>query len=529
MAARSAQTVLQLGWGRRRQGFLQPRLASVGWSQVARAATETDAMPTLSHGERKLRSQEELPGPSVLGSLYWIFVKGYITRLHELQIIHKKMYGPLWRSKFGPYMNINIASAQLMEEVLRQEGKYPMRSDMAAWKEHRDQRNWAYGPFTEEGKQWHHLRSILNQRMLKPKEAALYIGAINEVVSDLIQKLYYLRETSQSGVMVRDLTNELYQFTFEGIAYILFETRIGCLQKKIPPKTQEFIDAIGCMMKTSAYVTLIPKWAQNLFPYWERYIEAWDTIFNFAKTLIDKKMENIQARLERGEKVEGEYLTYLLSSDKLNTHEVYGSIPELLLAGVDTTSNTLSWALYHLAKDQEIQSSLYKEVIDVIPEDRLPGIEDIQKMPLLKAVIKETLRLYPVVPSNARIGVEKEIVVRDFCFPKMTMFHLCHFAISHDETEFPEPYKFIPERWFRDKGMMHHPFGSIPFGYGVRACLGRRIAELEMYVSLIRIMKVFEVKPDPNGGEVTAISRITMAPGNPINLQFIERSSTALP
>lgn len=133
-------------------------------------------------------------------------------------------------------------------------------------------------------------------------------------------------------------------------------------------------------------------------------------------------------------------------------------------------------------------------------------------------------RLYPVVPGNGRLTVDNEVVVDTYWFPKeagswswssstfplqlpffisldvlflpflpwfpwQTQFHLCHYAASHDEGEFPNPERFLPERWLRQGTLRlpHHPYSSIPFGVGVRACVGKRVAELEMYFALSRV------------------------------------------
>ncbi|XP_010126260.1 PREDICTED: sterol 26-hydroxylase, mitochondrial [Chlamydotis macqueenii] len=402
-------------------------------------------------------------------------------RLPVVTLMSRRIYGPIWKSTFGHYENINIGSPVVLEQLLRQEGKYPMRSDMALWKEHRDTRRLPYGPFTEEGERWYRLRQVLNKRLLKPSEA----------------------------VLVGDVANLLYRFALEGISYILFETRIGCLKQQVPAETQRFIDSINLMFKNSIFATVLPRWSRKVLPFWDRYLDSWDTIFAFGKTLIDRKMEELEGQVERGKEVSG-YLSYLLASGRLSLDEVYGSVAELLLAGVDTTSNTLSWALYHLSRDLGIQETLYQELKAVVPSNRFPGAEDIPKMPMLRAVIKETLRVYPVVPTNARVFYEKDIVIGDYFFPKNTLFVLAHYAISHDETYFPEPERFLPQRWLRGHGSPHHPFSSIPFGYGVRACVGRRIAELEMHLALARIIQAFEVRPDPRGVEVKSVSRIVL-------------------
>lgn len=73
-----------------------------------------------------------------------------------------------------------------------------------------------------------------------------------------------------------------------------------------------------------------------------------------------------------------------------------------------------------------------------------------------------------------------------------TQFVFCHYVVSRDPSTYPDPESFQPQRWLRkgqakDSAKTHHPFGSVPFGYGVRACMGRRIAELEMHLLLTRV------------------------------------------
>uniref|UniRef100_A0A667YPJ6 Cytochrome P450, family 27, subfamily A, polypeptide 1, gene 2 n=1 Tax=Myripristis murdjan TaxID=586833 RepID=A0A667YPJ6_9TELE len=401
----------------------------------------------------------------------------------------KQLYGPIYR---GGLKSVSLNSVKLLEEILRKDEKFPSRGDMSLWTEYRDMKGLGYGPFTEEGERWYNLRAMLNKRMLHPKDSVQYGGVINEVVTDLLKRIYYLRQNSPTGDLVTNVSNELYRFSLEGISSILFESRIGCLEKEIPAGTQDFIDSIAQMFSNSMAVMVMPKWTRNLLPYWGRYIAGWEGIFKFAGKLIDKKMEAIQQRVDKNQEVEGEYLTYLLSNTQMTSKEVYGSIAELLLAGVDTTSNTLMWAMYLLSRYPEAQDTLYKEVSRCVPADQIPSAQEVMQMPYLKAVIKEALRMYPVVPMNARIITEKDVVIGGYHFPKKTVFTLCHYAISHDEKTFPEPWKFKPERWLRDGRERPNPFGSIPFGFGVRGCVGRRIAELEMYLSLSRVTPAYD-------------------------------------
>ncbi|XP_029935908.1 cytochrome P450 [Myripristis murdjan] len=491
------------------------------WDQRRRDASTT----TVAEGNSKLKTMEDLNGPSFLTSLYWLFIKGYFQTTHQMQIEHSKIYGPLWKSKYGPLVIVNVANAELIEQVLRQEGRHPVRTDMPHWRAYRELRNQAHGPLTEMGAKWQRIRSILNPRMLKPKHVSSYSNAINMVVTDFIDKVAWLRDTHGQGVMVHDLAGELYKFAFEGICSVLFETRMGCLNEVVPEQTQKFIVSVGEMFRLSQLVILFPKSTWPYLPFWKQFVAAWDYLFKVAEELVQQKIDDVQEKLQLGQPVEGEYLTHLLLSEQMTVTEILGSITELLLAGVDTTSNTISWTLYHMAKEPEIQEKLYQEVISVCPGEKVPTSDDIANMPYLKAVIRETLRLYPVVPGNARLTVENEIVVGDHLFPKKTLFHLCHYAVSYDEKVFPDPHTFLPERWLRggEDRSKQHPFGSVPFGFGIRACLGRRVAELEMYLLLSRLIKQYEVKQDPAGTTVKAITRTLMAPATSINLQFLDR------
>lgn len=469
---------------------------------------------------------DDLPGPSLATTAYWLFVKGYADKSHAMQVEHKRLYGPIWRSRFGPFDVVNVATAELLAQVIRQEGRYPVRTDLPHWKEYRDMRGQAYGIHVDTGPEWYRIRSALNPKMLKLKEVAAYAPIIHEVVSDLLQRVELLRLRSPDQATVKDLASELYKFGFEGISSILFETRLGCLQEEIPTDTLQFISAVNDMLALSETVLFFPRWTRHIFPFWKRFVQAWDDLYDVARRLIDKKVKEIHDQVERGEEVEGMYLTYLLSSNKLSLGEVYISLTELLLGGVDTTSNTLSWTLYHLARDAEAQNRLYNEIASVCPNKELPTAEHLTRMPYMKAVIKETLRMYPVVPGNGRLTVDSEVIVDNYWFPKKTQFHLCHYAVSHDESNFPEPERFVPDRWLRDSPSrsQHHPYSSVPFGVGVRACVGKRVAELEMYFALSRLMQHYEVRTEEGAPSIQPKTRTLLIPSKPIDLQFVPRA-----
>uniref|UniRef100_A0A674PJU0 Cytochrome P450, family 27, subfamily A, polypeptide 1, gene 3 n=2 Tax=Takifugu rubripes TaxID=31033 RepID=A0A674PJU0_TAKRU len=486
---------------------------------AGRVSTVPASPPNLRF---KPRTVEDLPRVSLWELLYRLTFQGFHSHMHELQILEKGRYGPIYRNGMNA---VSVSTAKLLEEVLRNDDKFPNRGDMSIWKEYRDLRGYGYGPFTEKDERWYNLRAVLNKRMLRPKDALQYGDTIGEVVTDFIRRIYFLRQRSPTGDVVTDLNNELYHFSLEAIASILFETRLGCLEEEIPTGTQDFINAISQMFSNNFQVFLMPKWSRGVLPYWRRYVAGWDGIFSFATRLIDRKMEFIQQHLDNNQNVEGEYLTYLLSNTQMSIKDVYGSVSELLLAGVDTTSNTLTWTLHLLSKYPQCQEILFKEVSTSVPADRAPSAEEVTRMPYLRAVVKESLRMFPVIPMNGRILADKDVMIGGYQFSKNTAFNFSHYAIGRDEDTFPEPATFMPERWLQDSHNRPNAFGAIAFGFGVRGCVGRRIAELEMYSFLCHLMRHFEIKPDPKMGELKSVCRTVLIPDKPVSLRFLDRGS----
>ncbi|XP_063071962.1 25-hydroxyvitamin D-1 alpha hydroxylase, mitochondrial [Engraulis encrasicolus] len=497
------------------------RSASPLLKWVERCVEGTAVGTARQSDTHQLRTLAEMPGPTMFSFAWDLFGKRGLSRLHELQLEGYQRYGPMWKASFGPILTVHVAEPHLIEQVLRQEGQHPMRSDLSSWKDYRNLRGHGYGLLTAEGEEWQAVRSLLGKHTLRPKAVEAYDGTLNGVVTDLLRKLRLRRQQHPHGV-VTDISTEFYRFGLEGISSVLFESRLGCLEPVVPEETERFIQSINTMFVMTLLTMAMPRWMHQLFPKpWDTFCQCWDYMFQFAKGHIDERLKTEAEKVARGEEIEGRYLTYFLSRTNMPMKSVYSNVTELLLAGVDTISGTLSWSLYELARHPDIQESLRAEVKAVMGDRLIPGAADVARMPFLKAVVKEVLRLYPVIPANARV-VHRDIKVGDYLLPKNTLITLCQFATSRDPAQFPEPHSFVPQRWLnRDEG--HHPYASLPFGVGKRSCIGRRIAELELYLAIARIVTQFEVRPDPEGGEVRPMTRTLLVPESEINLMFVER------
>lgn len=121
--------------------------------------------------------------------------------------------------------------------------------------------------------------------------------------------------------------------------------------------------------------------------------------------------------------------------------------------------------------------------------------DNMKNLPYLRACIKESLRLYPVAPVNSRTTTQ-EIVIQDFTIPKNTDIIMPMTTLMRDEMYFSNADQFVPERWLRGNELckVSDPFVYLPFGFGARACVGKRIAMMELEVVLINILKNFKVQ-----------------------------------
>ncbi|XP_076967351.1 25-hydroxyvitamin D-1 alpha hydroxylase, mitochondrial [Tamandua tetradactyla] len=473
-------------------------------------------------------SLADIPGPSTPGFLAELFCKGGLSRLHELQVQNSKRFGPVWSASFGTVRTVFVAAPALLEQLLRQEGSLPERCSFSPWVEHRRHRQRACGLLTAEGEEWQRLRSLLAPLLLHPQAAASYAGTLDNVVRDLVRRLRRQRGRGAGPPsLVRDVAGEFYKFGLEGIAAVLLGSRLGCLEAEVPPDTEAFIRAVGSVFVSTLLTMAMPNWLHRLVPGpWARLCRDWDQMFAFAQKQVERQ-EAEEAMRSQGRPEEdrrpGPHLASVLFQEELPVSSILGNVTELLLAGVDTVSNTLSWALYELSRHPDIQKALHSEITAVLGSCAHPPATILSQLPLLKAVVKEVLRLYPVVPGNSRVP-DKDIRVGDYIIPKNTLVTLCHYATSRDPAQFPEPNSFHPARWLGE-GPSPHPFASLPFGFGKRSCIGRRLAELELQMALAQILTHFEVQPEPGAAPVRPMTRTVLVPERSINLQFLDRES----
>ena len=509
--------------------------------------------PSLSRFSSSLNSDaakepikliSDLPGPislPIIGTSWTLFAgaKGqpFRKRMLTSQLEDVKKYGKIFRTQSPGTTQVSVADPADVAKVLRAEPKYPKRISLPFLDYHRGKRQKIPGVFFADGPEWYKHRSVLSKRMLRPKEVADYASGFNEIVTDFIHRLRSVREPSGSEKEneVCDLDNELFKWSFESVAMMLFDKRFGCLEPEVNREAQIFITAVGDFLYNLMGAGFLPTWFYKIYetPQLKKLLSSMDTMYEYAELFIRRKIHDLEEQQYKSQSSDSfassdkaGFFEFLLSSGKLTKDDLLATVIDVLFAGVDTTSNTMQWVLYMMAKNPDKQDILRQEVLSVLGDTTLATPTTLAKMPYLKAWVRETLRLYPFI-AIPREPTE-DLILSGYLIPGGTaQVIFLFFAMGRDEEVFENAEAFKPERWLRKKDFVSteavEAFSSIPFGFGTRMCVGRRIAELELYLLLARIVQQFEISYPPDAEKVECLTRGVTIPDRAVRVKFVDR------
>uniref|UniRef100_A0A340TBH6 Cytochrome P450 n=1 Tax=Anopheles minimus TaxID=112268 RepID=A0A340TBH6_9DIPT len=181
----------------------------------------------------------------------------------------------------------------------------------------------------------------------------------------------------------------------------------------------------------------------------------------------------------------------------MTQNELAAQVFIFFLAGFETSSTTMNFCLYELAKNSELQERLRKEINRALEAnggeltyDVVMGIEYLNK------VVDETLRKYPPLESITR-APEQDYTIpgTKHVIPKGTMVQIPIYALHHDPEYYPEPERFDPERFQPEVANARPPYVYMPFGEGPRICIGMRFGMMQTKVGLITLLRQFRFSP----------------------------------
>lgn len=361
------------------------------------------------------------------------------------------------------------------------------------------------GLLTSEGE--HHLKQ---RRLVQPAFHRARIAAYAGTMTGAAMK----RQTEWRDGMSLDANRAMMMITLDIVAATLFGADVGAESTEIGSALDDVFEAF-----TIGYGPLTP--LLDLIPSpKKRRLTA-------GKKRVDATIDRIIAERRKSGEDTGDLLSMLLHATDtegdgtgMSDQQLRDEAITLFIAGHETTANALSWTWLLLARSPDAERALHDEV-DRVLGDRLPTMDDLPQLPMTRAIVAESMRLYPPAYIVGRRSTEP-YSVGGFDFPARTLFLAPQFIVHRDPRWWTEPERFLPERWLDAAATAARPkMAYFPFGAGTRICVGEQFAWMEAMLVLATLARRWRVRVDGPDPELEPI--ITLRPKDGLSARLEKR------
>lgn len=191
------------------------------------------------------------------------------------------------------------------------------------------------------------------------------------------------------------------------------------------------------------------------------------------------------------------------SGEGMTDEQLRDQVLTMLMAGHETTANALSWAYYSLSRNPKVEEEMIREVDEVLP-DKMPEFEDLRRLPYVKMVIEESMRMYAPAWFFGR-SVTRDDSMAGYVIPADSMVIVSPHVVHHHPDFWDRPSEFDPSRFDPSRSEKRHQYAYIPFGGGAHFCVGKNLAMMEAVIVMASVTKRFRLdrvpgyvaQPDP--------------------------------
>jgi cytochrome P450 len=201
--------------------------------------------------------------------------------------------------------------------------------------------------------------------------------------------------------------------------------------------------------------------------------------------------------------------------NNLEFGEIDAEINIMLNAGSTTTAIALANVMFHLLKHPHILAKLREEIDRALdPDEIIAPYDSVKNLPYLRACLDESLRIVsPTTQNLGRVTPPEGMQILDDFIPGGVSVSMSAHVVHHDATVFPEPEKYIPERWLGEAGKKLQPY-FLAFSAGARGCIGRNISYLEQTVLIASLLHRYEFALPSPEFEVSRLETMNMLVGD---------------
>jgi cytochrome P450 len=311
-----------------------------------------------------------------------------------------------------------------------------------------------------------------------------------------------------------DLSIEMNRLTLAVVGETLFGSEMGGEAQEIAESLTVIIENFNRM--------LLPLWS-----VWRKLPTKANRRLHEAQARLDETIYRVITQRRAEARDHGDLLSMLLAAEdaddprhRLSDAEVRDQAMTLFIAGHETTANALSWTWHLLSQNEPARARMQAEIDAVLGPDRLPGYDDVAKLPYTTAVFSESLRLFPPVWVVGRRAME-DVTIGEVEVPARTIVLASQYLMHRDERYWPRAAEFLPERWL-DETVVRPKFAYFPFGGGARICIGDGFAWTEGVVMLAVMARRWRFEAVPGPG-VEMNPSVTLRPKN--GLRMVVRSA----
>ncbi|XP_050457807.1 cytochrome P450 315a1, mitochondrial [Cataglyphis hispanica] len=441
------------------------------------------------------------------GTMLSLMMAGGAQKLHEYVDRRHRKLGPVFKEQIGPLWIVFVNSPDEFRKIfLRLEGPTPQHFIPEAWRLYNEIRAQRRGLIFMDGDEWLHFRRILNKTMLLPNPTKFMCAPCQEIAENLARKWMCY---SLAGSAIPNMECQLYQWSIEVMLATLIGSRWRDCEQHLRPEAEHLALMLHQIFVYSSTLSMMPaKLAMRLrLPAWTKFVRTADEILVTVRNLVLKMIF-----------LESDGLLRMMINDGIGNDDAIRIVTDFIIAAGDTTAISMQWALLLLSDRPELQDQLFHDIKDLPPEEIL-------RHPLLKGVWKEALRLHPVAPFLSRYMLADN-TIGDYFVAKGDLVVLSIYSSGRDGNDFPEPNEFRPERWIRTKDGSYQGvknlYATLPFAMGVRSCIGRKLAETQMSLTLAQLIKNFKIECE-NRDSIKMILHLISVPSKPIQLKLTER------
>jgi len=463
----------------------------------------TTAVPSpVAAAPLALRSIDDLPGPRGLPAL-GNALQAPTSRIHLVAEKWCREYGPIFRFDLGPRRIVGIGDAPTINDILRRRPH-----EFRRWREIESvaTETGSSGVFAAEGADWQRQR-----RLAVTALNSNHLHRYFDVISRAAERLHTrLAAAAAHGIPVV-IEREFKTFTLDVTTALAFgvDTAIDAAGADLRADIDRVFD--GYSRRVGAPV---PYWRWITLPADRELDRSVARLRTAVAAYIELARGRMRARPELREHPENflEGMIAAQTEGRYSEDEIFGNTFTMLLAGVDTTSLTLAWATWLLARHPDVQQRLAHEAREVLGDAAAPAdYETTAQLGYGDAVIREALRLKPAASFIVAESV-RDAVIGDVHVPAGTRLLLLTRYAAIQAHHFDRPGAFDPDRWIGEPSGTHDTKAFLAFGAGPRFCPGRNLALLEAKTALATIARNFEVTLDPTAGPVTERFAFTTAP-----------------